>query len=343
MAGGGQRSLGQRGGLSSDPGRSGKGGCLGACAQPWEAVAQGSRFPPGGPALPAALGRCIPSADVNFTLPQFLGISNTFVPSHLAPASPQLCTHTSTPRRSQRPSRAGESSRPPLLALSASVNSALCGAKSAVPSAPPRPLPLFRPARPTCSPPHSALTSTFLRQPQVWLHPPRPPQRRPWPGPSPPGPAVRGSRVRPEGGRGRGGTCPCGPSGPAGGWGGPGVLTSLELRLPRTYLARARGGSGRSRSRSGGSRRRSAGARGGSIPPAPAPAPLWLRLPLWPGDGGESARAGQRAPPIKGAAGLSGPRPLPPGGPTWSLLSPLGRGHTFLILCHPAPAPVLSS
>lgn len=88
------------------------------------------------------------------------------------------------------------------------------------------------------------------------------------------------------------------------------VLTSLELRLPRTYLARARGDSGSSRSSSGGSRRRSADGREGSIPPALASARL--RLPLQPGDGGESAQAGQRAPPIKGAAGLRGLCP-PPG------------------------------
>lgn len=144
-----------------------------------------------------------------------------------------------------------------------------------------------------------------------------------------------------RGGRGRGGTFPLlslrSLGGPAGGRGGPDALTSLELRLPRTYLARARGGRGSIRSSSGGSRRRRAGARGGSIPPAPAPAParVPLPLPLWPGDGGESARAGWRAAPIKGAAGHRAPCLLLRNDPAWPLLSHRRRGRPFPIRTTP--------
>lgn len=93
---------------------------------------------------------------------------------------------------------------------------------------------------------------------------PRPEPRAASQGPRTPLPRFSGC----SGGRARGRGCTPPPSrvgAPTGDCGGRGVLTSLELRLPRTYLARALGGSGSSRSSRGGSRRRRAGARGVSM------------------------------------------------------------------------------
>lgn len=116
------------------------------------------------------------------------------------------------------------------------------------------------------------------------------------------------------------------------------MLTSLELRLPRTYLARARGDSGSSRSRSGGSRRRNAGVHRGSIPPA-RPRPR-----SGSGRRRRRERAGTvSAPPIKGAAGCSRPRPSLSRWPNLVAALPTRERMHVSYLLSPAPASILSS
>lgn len=260
-------------------------------------------------------------------------------PDHFLSQTPcPAVTHTPPPQWSQRPPRAGEHFKRPSPGLEQERElEALSGVKSAVPSAPPRrpPTPPQTPTIPTRPPstpssdlsvPPTTAESHLDPTAPLGLNPDSVPPPPPAPPPVAPGPP-------PRGGRGRGGPLPHpslpSPGVPVSGRGGPGALTSLELRLPRTYLARARGGSGSSRSSSGGSRRRRAGARGGSIPAAPALAPAPLRLPLRPSDGGESARAGRRAPPIKGAAGRRTPRPLLQDGPFGPVSTPHGKGRRF--------------
>lgn len=175
-------------------------------------------------------------------------------------------------------------------------------------SAPPRRTPAPTPTLPPPLP-HPALSSTSLMQPPSLASTPRPCSLDPGPVLPSPRPQARAARRSSREGRQGAGRHPLlsGPHRPAAAGEGSGGLTSLELRLPRTYLARARGGSGSSRSSSGGSRRRSAGARGGSIPPASARAPL--RLPLGPATQARARGPASARPRLKGPLGAAIPSP----------------------------------